>query len=209
MIEKLLPVEVVAVEAFDDRASAPLYPEEAAVVARAVEKRRREFATVRRCARDALAVLGVPPAPIVPGERGAPGWPYGVVGSMTHCAGYRAAAVARSGVITAVGIDAEPHEALPAGVLDAIARLEERAALTLLPDGTRWDRLLFSAKESVYKAWYPLTGRWLDFEEATVDLDPGGAFDARIHVTGPVSAFRGQWCVANGLIMTAIATRAE
>ncbi|HEY3692789.1 MAG TPA: hypothetical protein VGL46_21300 [Pseudonocardiaceae bacterium] len=50
---------------------------------------------------------------MVPGERRKPVWPPGVVGSLTHCTGYRAAAVAhRRGVLT-VGIDAEPHEPLP------------------------------------------------------------------------------------------------
>jgi len=48
----------------------------------------------------------------------------------------------------------------------------------------RWDRLLFSAKESVYKAWFQLTGRWLGFEEASLDIDPSaGTFSARILAT--------------------------
>ncbi|WP_158717200.1 4'-phosphopantetheinyl transferase family protein [Streptomyces sp. NRRL F-4474] len=76
----------------------------------AVAARRREFATVRRCARQSLAALGIPPMPLLPGERGAPLWPRGTVGSMTHCLGYRAAAAARADEITALGIDAEPHQ---------------------------------------------------------------------------------------------------
>ena len=95
VLAALPPAGIAAVEAFDDDIPARLFPEEEALVARSVDKRRREFTTARRCAREALARLGVPPAPILPGERGAPRWPAGVVGSMTHCAGYRAAAVAR------------------------------------------------------------------------------------------------------------------
>ena len=94
MIAEILPSSVVSVEAFADSLDATLYPEEEAVVARAVAKRRREFTTVRACARTALARLGRPPAPIIPGPRGAPGWPPGIVGSMTHCDGYRACALA-------------------------------------------------------------------------------------------------------------------
>ncbi|WP_202638263.1 4'-phosphopantetheinyl transferase family protein [Bailinhaonella thermotolerans] len=215
MIERLLPPSAVAVEAYDDAADAPLYPEERAHVARAVEKRRREFATVRRCARDALAGLGVAPAPILPAERGAPAWPPGVVGSMTHCAGYRAAAVARAADLTAIGIDAEPHAPLPDGVLEAISRPDDRAGLAALPPGqVCWDRLLFCAKEAVYKAWFPLTRRPLGFEDASVDIDPApeataseareGAFRARLHTEGPWRTLTGRWLATGALLITVI-----
>ncbi|MEV7288983.1 4'-phosphopantetheinyl transferase superfamily protein [Streptomyces sp. NPDC093252] len=177
MIEELLPASVAAVETFghDDTAEAALYPEEAALVERAVTKRRREFATVRVCARAAMERLGVPPHPVLTGERGAPNWPGGLVGSMTHCEGYAAAALARAGDLASLGVDAEPHGPLPDGVLEAVALPAERARLARLtahrPD-LHWDRLLFSAKESVYKAWFPLTGAWLDFSEADIDLTP-------------------------------------
>lgn len=98
MIEELLPGSVVAVEAYGAEAAvddAPLYPEERAVVARAVAKRRREFTAVRVCARRAMEKLGVA-APVLPGTRGAPGWPEGLLGSMTHCTGYCAAALVRA-----------------------------------------------------------------------------------------------------------------
>ena len=87
---------------------------------------------------------------------------------MTHCAGYRAAAVARSGDLAAVGIDAEPHAPLPPDVLELVARPEERVELTALEEARpdlHWDRILFSAKEAVFKAWFPLTRRWLDFTD--------------------------------------------
>jgi hypothetical protein len=81
VIEQILPPGVAAEEAFGDLPDVVLFPDEETVVANAVEKRRREFATARACARAALAKLGVPPVPIVPGHRGAPRWPQGVVGS--------------------------------------------------------------------------------------------------------------------------------
>jgi 4'-phosphopantetheinyl transferase EntD len=74
-----------------------------------------------------------------------------------------------------IGLDAEPHDELPDGVLDAVSLAPERervAELTAAVPGVCWDRLLFCVKESVYKAWFPLTGRWLGFEEACVDFDP-------------------------------------
>jgi 4'-phosphopantetheinyl transferase EntD len=173
VIENVLPAGVAWAEEFGDRADAVLFPDEAAVVAKAVEKRRREFATARSLAREALAGLGMAPVSLPPGERGAPRWPPGVVGSITHCAGYRAAAAAKAGQVRAIGIDAEPDEPLPNGVLDRISLPGERAMLRdLALPGPRWDLLLFSAKESVYKAWFPLTGRWLGFEDAELTIHP-------------------------------------
>ncbi|QEU96406.1 4'-phosphopantetheinyl transferase family protein [Streptomyces kanamyceticus] len=214
MAALLSSVPVTVVETRVDPADAVLFPEEAAVVANAVAKRRDEFTTVRHCARTALARIGVPPAPILPGQRGAPRWPDGVVGSMTHCAGYRAAVVARAAEVASLGIDAEPAEPLrDPDVLKLVADDTERAALKALGvshPGTPWDRLLFSAKESVYKTWFPLTGRWLGFEEARVELVPDGTFRARLLVAGPVvegvelKVFSGQWAVRDGIAATAI-----
>ncbi|MEU6990276.1 4'-phosphopantetheinyl transferase superfamily protein [Streptomyces sp. NPDC046465] len=214
MATLLAGVPVTVVETHHDPADAVLFPEEEAVVANAVAKRRNEFTTVRHCARTALARIGVPPAPILPGQRGAPGWPAGVVGSMTHCAGYRAAVVARAGEVTSLGIDAEPGEPLrDPDVLNLVADETERAALAALGarhPATPWDRLLFSAKESVYKTWFPLTGRWLGFEDARVELAADGTFTARLLVEGPVvdgvelTGFAGQWVVQDGIAATAI-----
>ncbi|MET9833578.1 4'-phosphopantetheinyl transferase superfamily protein [Streptomyces sp. NPDC006385] len=221
MIEELLPDTVVAVEAYgeEEPPNAGLYPEEEAVVVQAVAKRRREFAVVRSCARRAMEKLGVPPRPILPGERGAPGWPAGLAGSMTHCDGYGAAALVRTCDLASLGIDAEPHQTLPEGVLPAVALPAEADRLRRLAGDhpeVHWDRLLFSAKESVYKAWFPLTGKWLDFAEADIDVfaDPGephsGGFRARLLVPGPcvgdrrLDHFEGRWTVQRGLVATAV-----
>ena len=114
-------------------------------------------------------------------------WPDGVVGAITHCAGFRAAAVAWRAQVRTVGLDAEPHTALPDGVLEAVSDAGERALLERLareqPE-VRWDKILFSAKESVYKAWFPLTGRWLGFEDAELDARP------RRHLPGDVARAR-------------------
>ncbi len=214
MIADILPPEVMAEEAFGDLPGVTLFPAEEAVIANAVDKRRREFTTARGCARAALTRIGVPPVPIVPGLRGVPQWPSGVVGSITHCDGYRACAVARDSDIVTIGIDAEPHDRLPDRVLEAVASRAERtrlAALTAAVSDVCWDRVLFSAKESVYKAWFPLTLRWLGFEGAAVDFDVvSQSFTARLLAAGPVvngrvlTRFEGCWQVSDGLIVTAI-----
>jgi enterobactin synthetase component D / holo-[acyl-carrier protein] synthase len=214
MIEEILPPEVASAEAFDDDSSAVLFPEEEAVVSRAVAKRRGEFTTGRACARAALAKLGIPPAPILPGPRRAPQWPPGVAGSITHCDGYRAAAVALVRDVASVGVDAEPDDALPDGVLDRVSLARERAwlpGLAAAAPGVSFDRLLFCAKESVYKAWFPLTGRWLGFEQAEITIEPeAGTFSAELLEPGPVlggrplTGFTGRWLARDGLLLTAI-----
>jgi 4'-phosphopantetheinyl transferase EntD len=220
LIEKILPAKVASAEAFDDPSDAVLYPREEELISRAVDKRRREFRTVRHCARQALRQLGLPPAEVLRGERGEPQWPAGVVGSMTHCGGYRAAAIAHSHDLRALGIDAEPHQPLPAGVLNTIALDEEQAhlrQLALADATTCWDRILFCAKETVYKAWFPLARSWLGFDDAVVTINPGttdpavGSFSARLLVTAPAGTgralthFDGRWLRNDELVITTIA----
>lgn len=220
MIEELLPDSVVAVEAYADDGFdiASLYPEEQALVAMAVDKRRREFTAVRICARRAMEKLGVAPQPVLTGDRGSPRWPRGLVGSMTHCDGYRAAALVRATDLAALGIDAEPHAPLPEGVLPAVSLPAEQRRLRHLATrhpAVHWDRLLFSAKESVYKAWFPLTGKWLDFMEADIEVEaagtsPHGGFRATLLVPGPLVGgrrlghFEGRWTVRHGLVATTV-----
>jgi 4'-phosphopantetheinyl transferase EntD len=209
-------------------------------IASSVAKRRREFATVRWCARAAVAGLGVRAQPLVPGAGGAPIWPAGVVGSMVHCDGMRAAAVASSRDVLALGIDAEPDARLPSGVLDVVCLPCERALLPGMTDpgpfglglpehpSPAWDRLLFCAKEAVYKAWFPVTGRPIRFHDVTVtfqrsgtsdgigasdgigSLDHIGTFDAEVRSSGGSAMFdagrplRGRWVAADGLLATAV-----
>jgi 4'-phosphopantetheinyl transferase EntD len=215
VIDEILPGQVLAVEADEDLLDTYLYPAEEAAIRNAGDKRRREYATGRACAHTALARLGVPQQPILAGAHGEPCWPTGVVGSITHCEGYRACAVAYATEIVAIGIDAEPHEGLNEAVLGDIACAEELALLDELmrsEPATCWDRLLFSAKEAAYKAWFPLARRWLDFTDVAVTFDVSQrAFYARLRVRRPladepdVRVFRGRWLVRDGLVLTAVA----
>jgi 4'-phosphopantetheinyl transferase EntD len=203
MMASLLPTSACA-EMFSDAPESAMWPIEAAAVAGAVPERRREFGTVRHCAREALRQIGAPAVAILPDGDGAPRWPAGVVGSLTHCAGYRGAAVARSGALRSVGIDAEPHAALPSEVLDLVLREDERS----WPEwaaGLHRDRVVFCVKEAVFKAWFPLTRRWLDFADVSVTLGSDGAFDARVHED---RRFSGRWLVDRGLVVAATAVAA-
>jgi 4'-phosphopantetheinyl transferase EntD len=211
MIETLVPASACA-EMFSDVPESTMFSNEAAAVANAVGERRREFGTVRYCARKALLQIGVPSVPVLPDVAGAPRWPVGVVGSMTHCPGYRAAVVARSDQVCGLGIDAEPHAAVPNAALELILRDEERARLRALADGhpdLHWDRIVFCAKEAVYKTWFPLTRRWLDFADVSTTVYPDGTFSARLCVPGSrvagvdLDGFGGRWLVGRGLVVAA------
>jgi 4'-phosphopantetheinyl transferase EntD len=117
--------------------------------------------------------------------------------------------------VRSVGVDAEPHDVLPDGVLGAISLPEERSELSAMPGGVYWDRILFCAKEATYKAWFPLTKRWLGFEDAhiTFDVDvdgSAGTFESAILVDGaalsgpPLTKLAGRWSVQRDLVLTAI-----
>jgi 4'-phosphopantetheinyl transferase EntD len=105
---------------------------------------------------------------------------------------------------------------LPNGVLEAISLPAERAEIPrALPTGLHWDRILFCAKEATYKAWFPLTKRWLGFEDAhiTFEVDSSGStgrFVSRILIDpaalsgSPLTSLAGRWSVERDLVLTAI-----
>ncbi len=219
VLKRVLPPSIAYFSSFGDHTGPPTYAEEELVIRNSVPERQREFRTARHCARLALAQLGRPAVPLLPGHRGAVRWPDGVTGSLTHCPGYRAAAVTETDRFRAVGIDAEPHQPLPGGTLRIVTLPAERAmlaALTAAEPDVHWDRLLFCAKEAVYKAWFPLTGAWLGFDGARLTFTPDSRrFRARLLVTAPVvdgrtvDEFSGWWTVGQGLVVAAVAVPAE
>jgi len=211
MIEHIVPSEVASVASRGDDISTWLYPEEAAQIRGAVDTRLREFTSARTCARLAIAKLGLPTVPLLRGQWREPIWPRDVVGSITHCKGYCAAAVANRRNIWSIGIDAEPDEQLPPGILEQVAVAQERAWLATARPGVHWDRLLFSAKESVFKAWFPLAQDWLGFDQALVSFDAlECTFEARLlvplpaFVGGGAEVLTGRFLVRDGLLLTAI-----
>ena len=214
MLRMILPADAESEECFGGASGGLLFPEEERIIADAVEARRREYAAVRSCARACLERLSYAPVPMMPGIGGAPTWPAGLVGSMTHCAGYAAAAVGLLPRISAIGIDAEPDAPLPNGVLDLVATPAERnrlAVTQLEPDSPNWDKLLFSAKEAAYKAWFPLVGEWLDHQEAEIVIEPqDGTFAALLARDGlivdgrQVRRLHGRWVRKRGILVTAV-----
>ena len=207
-LQKLFSDHVVAVDTrADDVDESLLWPEERNAIGDVVPGRWWDWVMGRRCARLALMALGVDPAPVLAGPKREPVWPDGVVGAITHTKGFVAAAVARPNDVRSIGVDAEPDLPLPDGVLRRISHPTERQWIESAADlgVAHADRLLFSAKESIYKAWFPLAGTWLGFEDAIVSVDSSGRrFRAEILVDGPFGTIEGSYTSDRGVIVTAI-----
>jgi 4'-phosphopantetheinyl transferase EntD len=193
----------------------PLFPEEEAWITRAIPKRRREFATGRWCARQALARLGLPDVPLPPAPDRAPRWPAGIVGSITHSDTLCIVAVARQDHVHALGVDTEPWAPLDAELWPLVCTPTELGWLMRQPPRLRGylARALFSAKEATYKCQYPLTGAMLDFLDLEVALDlPGGRFSTMLRrAVGPClsagSTLHGALCFQAGHVLTGLALR--
>ena len=176
-MQSLLPLGVCVAATSTRTDPAQLWIAEERYVASAVPARRSEFATGRSCARLALGRLGVEACAIGVGEHREPLWPAGVVGSITHCAGYCAAAVGLTDRWLALGIDAEQRRALEPEVAALVLTDGERAELEALASrGIDVPPIaIFSIKEAVFKAWWPLTRGWLEFADVDVSLAQGPA----------------------------------
>lgn len=180
-----------------------LDPLERTLVSQAVDVRKAEFGDARWCAHQALSELGAT-GPVLRGERGMPLFPDGFVGSITHTQGFRAAVAAPYSSVRSIGIDAEPADALPEGVFDAIARASEVPQMSKLVAAgvTCPDRLLFCAKEATYKSWFPLTQRWLDFDQAEISLREDGTLISYILARPtPVPFIEGRWVIRDGYVI--------
>ncbi|MEU0005717.1 4'-phosphopantetheinyl transferase superfamily protein [Streptomyces sp. NPDC006314] len=217
LLRAVLPPWACGAARVGDVAPGELFEQEALVCADAGPRRRAEFTAGRWCAHRALAALGGAPAAVPRGPRGAPVWPAGVVGSITHCAGYRAAAVCRDTRGLGLGLDAEPAEPLPARVRARLLTARENALAGEMERRLPWlpvDRLLFSAREAAYKAWpSPREGppplRALSVESVT-GPGPGpasGGFVVRLpdgYALPGDPCFHGRWHAAAGLLVTCV-----
>ena len=207
LLDRRVRISETRIDAVQDE----MLPGERELVRCAVGKRRREFAAGRYCARNAMAALGQAIETLGRRPGGAPDWPPGVVGSISHDDCFSAAAVAwvRDG-ITGLGIDLESDEPLADDLRASVCTpLEIEAAESSARFGAGlWGKVQFSAKESAYKCQYPLSGEMMDFHDFEVCLDEGhGTFAATFQRdVGRFRrgfALRGRFERRDGLIRTA------
>ena len=199
--EGLLPPTVrLASGRIVDR-TAELIGAEDEAIARAVDSRRAEYATGRVFARSLLESLGAPRVPLLrePDTR-LPLWPDAFVGSITHSDALCVVAVARATDHAGVGLDVEPDAPTDSEIERVVLRDHEhdwvgQGAGADPEERSRRCRLVFSAKEAVYKAFYPRTRTFWSFQDVVLDLDlEAGSFEASL----PESAGRAK---ATGLVV--------
>ena len=220
----LLPKNVAVVEC-DPRtvATSELLPAERRALGEAVEKRVREYAAGRACARSALAELGCNPVPaILRHTDRSPIWPAEFVGSISHTASWGGAAVASRELFLGLGIDVEPASALKERLLDTICLDEERPKLReaekIVP---AFSKVIFSAKEAAYKAQYALSQTYLPFSAMRIEYELAALssdeapIELRAIFKGDVAPFsagqvlEGWFCARHDLVATAFAIPAN
>jgi 4'-phosphopantetheinyl transferase EntD len=208
-IAYLAPPGAVLAHRIDDGRPVALDPRDAHLVARAGDRRRRDFALGRACARAALARHGIEDAVVGRADSGAPVWPPGMVGSITHTHGFAAALVGRDGAFRALGIDAERTGGMSEALAPRLFTTGERELLGAWTDADRrrMATVLFSAKEACYKLLHPLTGWRLDFRR--LEIAPGdGVFTAR-HALAGIGVLAGRFAILDDLVVTTVALEAS
>jgi len=174
-----------------------LFPEEEALVEKAVPKRRREFALGRACARAALERLGHRGQAIGKRKNGAPHWPQDIVGSITHTKGYAASLVGAARNFSGIGIDAERVGGVTQELWPRLFDSDEREYLKMLEaqEQPAAATVIFSAKEACYKAW----GGTLAFRDIHIAPHQGGFIASRGGAT-----LQGRYAVKGDLVLTAV-----
>jgi 4'-phosphopantetheinyl transferase EntD len=145
-----------------------LWPEEIPAFTSSIDKVRRASGAARIVARQLLRRLGRPECALPRGSGGAPTWPRGITGSLAHDSSVAVAAVGMCSDMDGIGIDIEPAESLPTELLGLVATPRER--LTIDNYDPYGGRLLFVAKEAVYKAVYPLDRTFLDHHDVEINF---------------------------------------
>lgn len=170
-LSNLFPSEVAVTSATPEMWMTPAYPEEEVLITQAVAKRQQEFRAGRHCAHQAMTQLGIQPQPILRDAQRAPVWPEGLLGSISHCRDFCLAACATDVRLKGLGVDVEPLEPLKHGTRRYIQTDAETAFMQEQPQLPA--RLIFSAKESLYKCYHPLVRTFFGFHSVELEVDTG------------------------------------
>jgi 4'-phosphopantetheinyl transferase EntD len=186
-----------------------LFSAERVAIQNALPARRREFIAGRVLARRAMRRLGHAMMAVPIGIDRAPIWPNDLTGSISHTPTWCAVAVAQKSLCKSIGIDIEEQAFFPPELWSTVCTVEEIKWLGLLPEERREfaAKLIFSAKESAYKACFQIVRTVPDFRNISIDLAENGSWRAVIGVTGGDECTKaydigGKWIVSGGLIAT-------
>ncbi|AJQ95628.1 4'-phosphopantetheinyl transferase family protein [Gynuella sunshinyii] len=166
--------------AYDDGLITELNPDYHAFIQKAVTKRKSEFVAGRFCALKSLQKWGIGDAFIPVGEKRSPVWPSGIIGSISHCQSYAMAVTTQSRYSKAVGIDVEDmvEPEMADKLQDTIINPDELVLQAGIEPPNVVFTLIFSMKESFFKAVYPHVGYYFDFSAIslqTIDWHMGRA----------------------------------
>ena len=176
-LESLFSADVVVHLSTVEDYYSHLHCDEKKCVQNAIAKRRREFSTGRYCAHGALRDLGVESGPILSGEKREPLWPVGIKGSISHSSTNAVAVVSRDPLLISVGLDVESAEAISDRIRDMVCTKQDIENLGIYVDNPIYWKLIFSAKESIYKCLFPIVRKWIGFSHANLQFDfPSGRF---------------------------------
>lgn len=135
--------------------------------------RRDQSGAARFVARQLLADRGMAEMAIGRAPSGAPVWPQPIIGSLAHDEEVAVAAIGWAADYRALGVDVEPAMGLPEEIRALVRHKADRTPESA--ESALMDRLLFCAKEAVYKAVFPLDRVLLEYEDIITDLDNGTA----------------------------------
>lgn len=174
IIASLFPNKVAVATSREEGVLEKLYKEEQSLISHAIDKRQKDFTAGRLCAKSALAELGVEHFPILMDSKGAPVWPLGVAGSISHAKACCAAVVSIVQKGESIGLDIEEVSRIKESVWDyAFGPIEIEWLKDHSEQSQKFASVMFAAKEAFYKAQYPLTHHWLGFKDVVVSVDPG------------------------------------
>lgn len=210
-VRSLFPAEVgLGVALLGEGQSSDLLAAESAGLTRMVPARAAEFIAGRLALRRAQQALSAACFPVPNATDRSPQWPAGFCGSISHACGLAVAVMAhQSDGLQSLGIDIEDDAPLSADLQDIVLVQEERRALAARVDASRKAKIIFSVKEAVYKAQYPLTGKLFGFDQITVSLlSPTDCFDARFNADilpfQVGSRVAGRYSTGDGLVVAGV-----
>lgn len=130
-------------------------------------RRRAEYLAGRYAADVLLRQLGYCSFVLHKGSDGAPCWPEGICGALTHAGNTALCAIDYCDTVAGIGIDVEYllDDKRSSLIQNTICHKREFNLLSFLQPRQRIT-LLFSAKESLFKAIYPHYGHYFDFHDA-------------------------------------------
>jgi enterobactin synthetase component D / holo-[acyl-carrier protein] synthase len=160
-------------------------------------KRRAEFTLGRAAAQLALKQIGFDnPPPVLQGRSFEPLWPEGIVGSITHCHPWTIVIAAKRSVALTVGIDLESIQRMGREDISSLICVDSELDWAH-DDGDFLVRLtmIFSAKETIFKAFYPVCQRFIDFKEVKLSWIAGRkSFMGEFLIDLSPGLQRGCWC---------------